>query len=300
MFRAISLGLLGFVLAGACMAQAPGVITILEGDALILRGANRVRAAEGVRIAPGDIVETGGSTFAQIEFTDQSVVELGSATRVMFGGSPKLKLERTLFALAGWLKISNSRKEPNPRGWEFRSPLIDFAPLPPVVVLQVKANEVMLFAERGDVKLGERNAGAPAGAATVKQNQFYRRVAGARGTLAAAAPAAFVAELPRHFRDSLPLRAERFKDRDVSPKSAPDFVYADVEGWLKAETQYFRRQFVERWRAKARESAFRSALVANLSHHPEWDPILFPEKYLPKPPASAASGTSALLARPTP
>jgi hypothetical protein len=30
--------------------------------------------------------------------------------------------------------------------------------------------------------------------------------------------------------------------------------------------------------------AFRSALVANLRSHPEWDPILFPEKYKPKPP----------------
>jgi hypothetical protein len=35
---------------------------------------------------------------------------------------------------------------------------------------------------------------------------------------------------------------------------------------------------------KARDPAFRSALIANLRSHPEWDPILFPEKYKPKPP----------------
>jgi hypothetical protein len=300
MFRAISLGLLGLAVCCACMAQAPGLLTILEGEALIVRGASRVRAAEGVRLAPGDIVETGGKTFAQIEFADQSVLELGSGTRVLIGGSPKLKLERTLFVLAGWLKLTNARKDPNARGWDFRSPLIEFSALPPAVVIQVKPNEVALFAERGELKLVERMAGAAPGVVTVKQGQYYRRAAGARGTLAPAAAPAFVTDMPRHFRDSLPLRAERFKDREVSPRPAPDFAYADVEGWLKAETQYFRRQFVERWRAKARDGAFRSALVANLSHHPEWDPILFPEKYLPKPAASAASGVPALAARPSP
>jgi len=25
-------------------------------------------------------------------------------------------------------------------------------------------------------------------------------------------------------------------------------------------------------------------VIANMRFHPEWDPILFPEKYLPKPP----------------
>ena len=75
---------------------------------------------------------------------------------------------------------------------------------------------------------------------------------------------------------------------DILPSEiTPPAVHAD------------RRQFIERWRVKAREGAFRSALVANLTHHPEWDPILFPEKYLPKKPASAASGANTLTARPT-
>lgn len=298
MRRGITLGLLGLVLSGVCMAQAPGLLTILEGDALIVRGAGRVRAAEGVRLHHGDIVETGTNTFAQIEFADQSVLELGAGSRIMVGGPARIKAERTLYALAGWFKLTNARKDPAARGWEFRSPLIEFGLLPPVVVVQIKPAEVMLFAERGEIKLTERQAGAAPGQVSVKATHFYRRSAGARGVTAPSAPAAFVAEMPKSFRDSLPLRAGRFKDREVSPKSAPDFVYADVEAWLKSETP-FRRQFIERWRAKAREGAFRSALVANLSHHPEWDPILFPEKYLPKIPASAASGAGTPTARPT-
>lgn len=297
MTRGITLGLVGLILSGACMAQAPGLLTILEGDALIVRGAGRVRAAEGVRLLHGDIVETGANAFAQIEFADQSVLELGAGTRVMVGGPAKIKAERTLYALAGWFKLTNARKDPAARGWEFRSPLIEFGLLPPVVVLQVKPAEVLVFAERGEIKLTERQSGAAPAPVGVKSTHFYRRSAGARGVTTPSAPASFVTEMPKAFRDSLPLRAEKFKDREVSPKAAPDFVYADVEAWLKSETP-FRRQFIERWRAKAREGAFRSALVANLSHHPEWDPILFPEKYLPKNPASAASGVGALKARP--
>jgi hypothetical protein len=293
MLRGFSLGVLWWALAGVCAAQSPGMVTILEGDALIVRGAARLRAAEGVRLALGDIVETANGTFVQIELSDQTVLDLGGATRVMIGGPAKLKAERQLYAMAGWFKITNARKDPNARGFEFRSPLLEIGVMPAVVTLQLKPGEVALFAERGELKLIERQAGAAAGAVAVRQGQYYRRAAAAKGTAGTAAPPGFVNDMPRAFRDSLPLRAEKFKDRDVSPRPAPDFVYADVEAWLKAESP-FRRQFIERWRVRARDSAFRAALIANLSSHPEWDPILFPEKYLPKAPASAASAASAL------
>jgi hypothetical protein len=62
--------------------------------------------------------------------------------------------------------------------------------------------------------------------------------------------------------------------------------YADVEAWLKAPPD-IRRPLVARFRPRASDPAFRAGLVANLKFHPEWDPILFPEKYKPKEPANA-------------
>lgn len=280
----------------------PGTITILEGDALIVRGAGRLRAAEGVRLASGDIVETAASAFMQIELSDQTVLQLGGATKVMVGGPVRLKAERTLYALLGWFKATNMRKEAGTRGFDLRSPLFEIAALPGVVVIQIKPGDMTLFAERGDVKLVERQAGASGGVVVVKTGQYYRRAAGTRGAASATRVDAFVGELPKAFRDSLPLRGDRYKDREVSPKPAPDFVYEDVEAWLKAESP-FRRQFIERWRSKARDPAFRAALIANLKFHPEWDPILFPEKYLPKEPvnpASAAQPSGLPITRPTP
>jgi hypothetical protein len=277
--------------SSAVAADVAGTVTILEGEALITRAASRVRAVEGVRLLPGDILETGDATFVQAELVDQTVLQMGAKSRVMVGGSVRLKAERTLYALSGWFKLSNARKEGNARAFEFRSPLIEIGLLPGVVVLQLKPNEVTLFAERGDLKLMERPGGTAVG---LRQGQTYRRTAGSpRGTVGGSAPAALVAEMPKAFRDSLPLRADKYREREVQPRPAPDFIYADVEAWLKAETP-FRRQFIERWRSKARESAFRSALVSNLSSHPEWDPVLFPEKYLPKPkPASGVASGAA-------
>lgn len=275
---------------GTVAADVAGTVTILEGEALIVRAAARLRMAEGVRLQPADIVETGDNTFAQIELVDQTVLSLGPKSRIMVGGPARLKAERTLYALSGWFKLSNARKEGNVRVFEFRSPLFEIGLLPGVVVMQLKPNEATLFAERGDLKLVER----PGGALGVRQGQTYRHAAGARGSLSSATPQAFVAEMPRAFRDSLPLRADKFRDREVVPRAAPDFAYADVEPWLKAESP-FRRQFIERWRSKARDSTFRSALIANLSSHPEWDPVLFPEKYLPKDPAKPPSAPSGIV-----
>jgi hypothetical protein len=274
---------------GAVAADVAGTVTILEGEALITRAASRLRAAEGVRLQIGDILETGDATFVQAELTEQTVLQMGPKSRVMVGGPVRLKAERTLYGLSGWFKLGNARKDGNVRAFEFRSPLIEIGLLPGVVVMQLKTNEATLFAERGDLKLVERPGGPAVG---VRQGQTYRRTAGARGSLGGTAPAAFVAEMPKAFRDSLPLRADKFREREVQPRAAPDFVYADVEPWLKAETP-FRRQFIERWRSKARDSAFRSALITNLSSHPEWDPVLFPEKYLPKPASGVASGPTA-------
>ncbi|MFG5408014.1 hypothetical protein ABXN37_07630 [Piscinibacter sakaiensis] len=47
---------------------------------------------------------------------------------------------------------------------------------------------------------------------------------------------------------------------------------------------------MNRWRPLARPGAFRDALVANMAAHPEWDRVLFPEKYLPRPVTPPAAG----------
>jgi hypothetical protein len=273
------------IIAASCHAapvDTSGTITILEGDALIYRGMGRLHAAEGVRLVAGDIVETAPATFMQLELPDQTVAQFGAGTRVMLGAAARGKSDRWLYLLEGWAKLSGMKRDgAKGPGVELRSAMVDIPPNTGVVVLRSTPAELNLFAERGEVRVSERQASGAPTVIVLKGGDFYRRKAGTRGAVNPGSMQGFVDDMPRFFRDSLPLRAERFKDQAVRPKEAPEFAYADVERWLKSEPAV-RKPLMQRWRAKARETAFRSALIANLSSHPEWDPILFPEKYLPK------------------
>src|SRR5262245_27850986 len=159
MLRGILLLWTALAAGSALAADVAGTITILDGEALITRASSRLRAAEGVRLQQGDIVETGDAAFAQVELIEQTVLSIGPNARIMIGGPVRLKLEKTLYALGGWFKLTNARKDGNARAFEFRSPLLEIGLLPGVVVMQLKSNEATLFAERGDMKLLERPAG---------------------------------------------------------------------------------------------------------------------------------------------
>ena len=285
MLRALILAAAMAASCSAMAADAAGTITILEGDALIYRGTERLQAVEGVRLNLGDIVETAENTFAQLELTDQSVAQFGPTTRVMINGSTqRQKPERWLYIMDGWAKVSGTKRDAAAGpGFDVRAPLFEMPANPSVVVLRASPTELSLFVERGDARIAERQASGAPIAVPLKTGDFYRRKAPARGAVNPGSMQAFLGEMPRFFRDSLPLRIDRFRDRPVPARQAPDFAYADVETWLKAEPSV-RRPLMQRWRSKAKEPAFRAALVANLSAHPEWDPILFPEKYRPKDP----------------
>ena len=61
-----------------------------------------------------------------------------------------------------------------------------------------------------------------------------------------------------------------------------------IVGAIDAEPA-LRPQFVPRWRTLAKAPEFRAGLVAGIAAHPEWDRLLFPEKYRPKPPPGDTS-----------
>ncbi len=281
---------LAAAIAAPCIAVAAeglGAITILEGQALIYRGSGRLHAVEGLRLAVGDIVETAPATFAQLELADRSVAQLGPATRVMLNAAaPRQKPERWLYVMDGWVKLSSVKSDPAAGpGFDLRAAPFEIPANPAVVVLRsTAAAGVSLFVEVGDVRIAERQPGSSAPVAvSLRAGDFYQRKPPARGAVAPGVAPAFLGDMPRAFRDSLPLRLDRFRDRQVQAKDAPVFGYADVASWLQAEPA-LRRPLMQRWRSKAREPAFRASLVANLAAHPEWDPILFPEKYKPKDP----------------
>lgn len=85
---------------------------------------------------------------------------------------------------------------------------------------------------------------------------------------------------------------EKVRSKRAEPKREHEVAYAEVEAWLKAGLP-MRRTFVKRFEGRSKDPEFRRKLIENLREHPEWDPVLFPEKYETKDsngPKSTAPG----------
>ena len=269
-----------------------GVVSIVEGEVFVSRDSTRFALAEGVPIAADDIVESAPQAkLARIEFSDGIILDIGPATRVLM--TPKFPGERgggrsaRLYVLQGWAKISVPKSL---AAANFASESLDLTGIAHDAVLNVEPTAWAVFAESGDLMLAERSNGKLMPAVKLKSGEFLARSGDAKAELAARPAADFINRVPRAFLDTLPTRSALFVALSVPPKRLAPITYADVQPWLDAEAA-LRPLFVARWKTLAQNPDFRKGLVAGLRNHPEWDRTLFPEKYLPKPAASAASAS---------
>ena len=273
----------------AAAADPVATVTLLEGPAGLVRGVTRYALAEGVRMQSGDIIEVGDKGLAEIEFPDGVALALGAGTRMLAVSIPRGKFAAgDYYVMHGSLKVAGVSKSARLR---FLTPIFTLNPAEGVSVMIVRGEEGSVFIESG----GARLAVAPA-TLSLKSGEFFTRKAGQKGAVAPRPSQAFIAAMPKAFLDPLPSRMARYKDRPVQPKRVDDVSYAEVEAWLKAPLP-IRRPLVSRFEPRASNPAFRSGLIANLKFHPEWDPILYPEKYEPKEPQADAA--SAAPAKPT-
>lgn len=303
----VAAGLIAVATAAAqAQAQAPkaapALVTILDGAAVVLRGSTRLQLAEGVRLAPQDIVETTAEArLLRIEFPDGMALSLGPATRLWI--EPRLAGEgrrsARSYLLRGWVKLNAAPAAPagRPAGALIASPVADLLTTGASLVASVQeaagappGPTLQVFAESGELSLQERQGGqALGGVQRLRSGEFLGRSAAGKSAVSARPPAEFIAQVPRAFLDTLPARAALFQQREVAAKPLGEPSYADVSAWLTAEPA-LRRPAMPRWRPLLRTPAFRQALVANLAAHPEWEPVLFPEKFAPKPAAAGGAG----------
>src|ERR1041385_1439655 len=224
----------------------------------------------------------------RIAFADGARLSLGPRSRFHVaalagatGRGAKAAAVSDFYLLQGWTKLALAPKAAPLR---VTTPLFGFGSAEGVLVLHVESAEASMFVESGVLRLADGLVRAtPASPVAVGAGQFYMRRADQRGVLQPRPAPAFVAAMPPYYRDNLPERLAAFKDRDVSPRRLGDLTYEEVEPWLKGPPE-LRRPLMQRMRARAQDPEFRKALIANLRFHPEWDPMLFPEKHLPKPP----------------
>jgi len=265
-------------------------VTIADGEATLLRATTKLALAEGVRLGAGDMVETAAATrLLRVEFDDGLLLDLGPATRLQL--MPRLSGEGArraarLYLLQGWAKLTAPKVLGD--ALALTSPALDLRGLGRNAVLAVEGGDVFVFAEAGDLTLLERSGGRAGAAVPLKGGEFYERHGDAKAATGPRPTPAFLKRVPKAFVDSLPARAAQFAGKDVAPKALGAILYADAQPWIDAEPA-LRGGFVPRWRALARQSEFRRQLQDTMAAHPEWDPVLNPEKYLPKPASAPAS-----------
>ncbi len=265
-------------------AQAQvAVVGILEGRATLLRPAGKLELAEGVVLNAADIIETAPASFVQIEFTDGVRLGLGESSRLMLApahapGAPK---PARSYLLQGWMKLTPGSDKPT--AGDFLTPVGAIGALAGACVMHAGPDQFAMFVETGSISLAERG-----GAARQLKAGDFLASQGSAALVAVVRPAPeFVKGMPRLFRDALPARAAKFRDRPVTPRALGDVSYEDAAAWLQADPA-IRVPMIDAWRVRLSNPGFRAAVLANLARHPEWRPLVVPPKK-PVPPRAATS-----------
>jgi len=272
--------LAGCALAAAAAPRAP-LVTMLDGDATLLRDGARFALAEGVRLQAGDLLATGAQTrLLRVEYPGGLGIAFGPDSRAMLTPDLGDDMRGGVYLLSGWVKLA----APAGVSGAVRSRLADTDTTGGSLILALQPDTAQVFAEAGPSHVQPRAPGAPA--QPLKSGDMLTLpAAGAKPVLGKGAAPAFVQAMPRAFMDSLPPRLAHFT-ADVPPRRLGEMSYADAEPWIDAEPS-LRHVFAQRWRRLAADPQFRSGLVAGLKSHPEWTPILYPPP--PRAPSAAAS-----------
>ena len=285
------------ILLGACasaFAQTAGTLTLAEGSVELIRGATLYSASQGARLGDGDILSIDPKGQAQIEFQDGAILNLSQGARAMLTNiASGARGESEIAVLSGWAKFAQKKSS---KGAQYRylTPRAEITAGEATAVLNAGDGSTDIYVESGAVRFSEiGRKGVQRIARDAKGGEFIVRRGEQPATVGSRPSAEFIKNMPRHFRDDLPVLLDRFKNRRSEPKRDHEVTYAEVEPWLKAGSA-IRRNLVKRFEIRSKDSEFRRKLIENLREHPEWDKVLFPEKYTPKDPSdpkSAHSGT---------
>lgn len=287
--------LIGFGFATLCVAEEPiALATVVEGDVTLLRQTTKLAVKPGMRLMALDMLETGPKTnILRIEFSSGAIADLGPATQVMLApklGSGAKRRQAALYALSGWVKLSGSPNKDAATN-QLMAESLDLSGLTGSAVVSIQAKASQVFAESGTVTVTERRAGQTTPAVALKSGTLFARAGNDKASVAQHPPSAFMQSVPKAFLDPIPARTELFKGKAEPPvKSLGELTYAEATPWLGAELP-LRALLVPHWKAKLNPD-LRAGLASHIKSHPEWDRVLFPEKYLPANPASAASSAT--------
>lgn len=253
-----------------------GVVTILEGQAVAVDGARRFAVVAGQRVGARTLIETHAKlNILRVEWPDGSAADFGPDTRVMLGSGglgAGDKRRPDFYLLQGWAKHSSLGGKPTAG---HATPQLHIDGFRGVTLSHVGAADSFVFLESGAAAMAERHSRNPA-RASLKSGEAFVLSAG-KWVTAGRLSAEQLRSVPRGLRESLPALVAKFAGAAPELRSLSAPRYADLAPWLGAEAD-IRRDFPRRFGALAQDAAFRKALAEHLSAHPEWEPVLYPER----------------------
>jgi hypothetical protein len=264
-------------LLGACsLAKASddgAIATIVEGRVVVIRGLERFDADNRSRLEGDDLVQTGADGFMKVEFDDGTAVEIGPTTLARIDHPAHVRGNcAALYLLSGWIKVVNNKPD-GPRQDGICAAGLSVAAVTDAVVLQAEDGAASVYVEDGSARAIDRRA-ADAGPVELRRGAYLVMTPGHPLAALDHPVKPFYDAVPRLFRDGLPSRYAAFvRQAPPPPRGRAAFAYADVAPWIDAEPAV-RRELAVRWREKAADPAFRSAVERDLARHPEWEPVL--------------------------
>ena len=265
--------------ASAVAAAETGIYTIVDGEVRVLRDTVWFRLAPGARARDGDIVDASNEySQVQLEWPGGGAMNLQGPALVHIGavvaadnksGAAELVVQR------GWIKAAAGKR---PMRIRLPNATLDLADA--IVVARGDAQRSELFVETGSAKCSPVAArGKAQTALDAKSGEYLERVGDRAAVAQPRPPQAFVAALPRQFRDALPALAAHFSDEPELVRGR-EITLAEADAWLAPGAS--RRAFVRRFTPRLSDPAFRAGVNARITAYPEWDRILHPERYRPK------------------
>lgn len=262
------------------LGQEAGVVTLTEGPLRLIRGTSVFMVGEGTRLSPGDIVECADRGLAQLELDGGTIIALHGDSRLFLYSIPSGRRSRSnapeLVLLRGWLKAETKASD---SAYHFHTPLLTASTSDGTLLLHATPASVDVFLESGNGMIEESGGRrAPNRAVEGKPGQYFFLAADKKIVSLPRPPGAFVAVVPISFQDTLPPRRQALRAKPSEPKPDHDVSYGEIADWLKIDRRW-RRGFVRQFTPRLRDASFRQALAAGVKSHPEWDRILYPEKY---------------------
>lgn len=281
---------LALLCCGTGASAAPGLVTIVDGDARLVHAQGAAEVVEALKLPAAALLQTGASSrLLRVEWPDGSALDLGPATQVLVvaeGLSERAAKAPGVYLLRGWAKLSGAAGASAP---VLQSAAGELPPFKGVAVVFALDDRSGVFSETGPLLLQER--GGKAILITLQTGQFYTQQGSNVGQTEPRPPADMLQQLPQAFRDTLPHRLATMQQREAKVRSLPLPTYAELKPWLVANDPALRRLMVHRFAAWAKDAALKSALVININAHREWAALVIPKPVLkPNPnPEGAAS-----------